>query len=43
MNNLREIAYRVDPVLWVREVLGAEPAPWQDELLRAPRGHPFWR
>ena len=38
MNNLREIAYRVDPVLWVREVLGEEPAPWQEELLRAPRG-----
>jgi hypothetical protein len=38
MNNVREIAYRIDPVLWVRDVLGAEPAPWQDELLRAPRG-----
>jgi Terminase large subunit, T4likevirus-type, N-terminal len=38
MNNVREIAYRVDPVLWVREVLGAEPAPWQDELLLVPRG-----
>ena len=22
MNSLREIAYRIDPVLWVREVLG---------------------
>ena len=38
MNNVREIAYRIDPVLWVRDVLGVEPAPWQDELLRAPRG-----
>ena len=38
MNNLRELAFRVDPVLWVREVLGEEPAPWQEELLRAPRG-----
>jgi hypothetical protein len=38
MKNLREIAYRVDPVLWVRDVLGEEPAPWQEELLRAPRG-----
>src|SRR5664280_607818 len=38
MNNVREIAYRVDPVLWVRDVLGVESAPWQDELLRAPRG-----
>ena len=26
MNSLREIAYRIDPVLWVREVLGLEPA-----------------
>jgi terminase large subunit-like protein len=38
MNNLREVAYRIDPVLWVREVLGVEPASWQEEFLRAPRG-----
>jgi hypothetical protein len=38
MNNLREIAYRLDPVLWVREVLGVEPAKWQEEFLRATRG-----
>ncbi len=38
MNPVRELAYRVDPVLWVREVLGVEPAPWQETLLRAPRG-----
>jgi hypothetical protein len=38
MSKLREVAYAVDPVLWVREVLGVEPAPWQQEFLRAPRG-----
>ena len=38
MNSLRETAYRIDPVLWVREVLGEEPAPWQQDFLRAPRG-----
>ena len=37
-SELREIAYRIDPVLWVREVLGVEPAPWQAEFLRAPLG-----
>ena len=38
MNSLRELAYQVDPARWVRDVLGVEPAPWQEELLRAPRG-----
>src|SRR5215475_12277320 len=38
MNNLRELAYRVDPALWVREVLGVEPTQWQEDFLRAPRG-----
>jgi Terminase large subunit, T4likevirus-type, N-terminal len=38
MNPVREIAYQVDPVLWVREVLGVEPAPWQETFLRAPLG-----
>ena len=37
-SELREIAYRIDPVLWVREVLGIEPAPWQEDFLRAPLG-----
>ena len=32
------LLYRIDPVPWVRDVLGKEPAPWQEELLRAPRG-----
>ena len=38
MNNLREIAYRLDPALWVREVLRVTPTAWQDQFLRAPRG-----
>ncbi len=38
MNSLREIAYRIDPALWVSEVLGLEPAAWQAEYLRAPLG-----
>ena len=25
-------------MLWVRELLGVEPTPWQAEFLRAPRG-----
>src|SRR3954453_16470612 len=37
-SKLRETAYQVDPVLWVREVLGVEPTAWQQEFLRAPRG-----
>ena len=38
MNKPREIAYRIDPVLWVREILGVTPATWQETFLRAPRG-----
>jgi hypothetical protein len=38
MNKAREIAYRLDPVLWVREILGMTPAPWQETFLRAPQG-----
>ena len=38
MNSLRETAYQIDPVAWVREVLGVEPAPWQEKFLRARRG-----
>jgi hypothetical protein len=37
-NSLREAAYRIDPALWVREVLGIEPTPWQQDFLRARRG-----
>lgn len=38
MNNAREIAYRLDPVLWMREVLGITPHAWQETFLRAERG-----
>jgi hypothetical protein len=38
MSKLRDIAYQVDPVLWVRHALGVEPTAWQMEFLRAPRG-----
>jgi hypothetical protein len=37
MNNLREVAYLIDPVLWVREVLVLNPPPWQERLKGAPR------
>jgi len=37
-NPYREIAYRLDPVVWVREVLGMTPTPWQEQFLRAPFG-----
>jgi len=38
MNSSREIAYRLDPALWVREVLKVTPTPWQETFLRAPGG-----
>jgi Terminase large subunit, T4likevirus-type, N-terminal len=38
MSRLSEIAYQIDPALWVRKLLGIEPAPWQEQFLRAPEG-----
>jgi hypothetical protein len=38
MSNLHEVAYRLDPALWVHELLGVEPKEWQEKFLRAPRG-----
>ena len=38
MSRLREIAYRLDPVAWVRNVLGVEPNEWQERFLRTPHG-----
>ncbi|MGA9125517.1 MAG: terminase family protein [Pseudolabrys sp.] len=38
MNTKREIAYQVDPAVWVREVLGMTPTSWQESFLRARRG-----
>src|SRR5690242_16385305 len=34
----REIAHRLDPALWMREVAGIPPRPWQEKFLRVPRG-----
>jgi hypothetical protein len=38
MSKPRELAYRIDPALWVRQVLEVEPMPWQEQFLRAPQG-----
>src|SRR5664279_3581970 len=38
MNPVREIAYQVDPALWMREVLGITPHAWQKAFLRTERG-----
>jgi hypothetical protein len=38
MNDLKECAFRIDPVLWVQKVLGEDPKGWQRQFLRAPRG-----
>src|SRR5262245_58158060 len=38
MSRLRDVAYLLDPALWVRNVLREQPAPWQEQFLRAPRG-----
>jgi hypothetical protein len=38
MGTPRELAYRIDPALWVRQELGIDPADWQQQFLRAPKG-----
>jgi Terminase large subunit, T4likevirus-type, N-terminal len=38
MSAKRQIAYRLDPVSWVREQLEITPMPWQEQFLRAQRG-----
>lgn len=38
MNTNREIAYRLDQVRWMQDVLGITPRPWQEKFLRTPRG-----
>lgn len=38
MNSLRDAAYKLDPALWVEEVVGETPSAWQKQFLRAPRG-----
>jgi len=38
MKRDHEIAYRIDPALWMQEVLGITPRPWQKQFLRSPLG-----
>ena len=38
MSTLTELAYAIDPALWVRKVLGIEPEPWQEQFLRSAKG-----
>ena len=38
MTTSHEIAYILDPDLWVRRVLGIEPSAWQSQFLRAHQG-----
>ena len=38
MSQLREMAYRIDPVLWVRDILAVTPTEWQQTFLRSQRG-----
>ena len=38
MNTALEAAYRFDPALWMQDVLGITPRPWQEKFLRTPRG-----
>ena len=38
MNTSHELAYSIDPALWVRNALGIEPTLWQDDFLRAKLG-----
>ncbi|MGH6704098.1 MAG: terminase large subunit domain-containing protein, partial [Bradyrhizobium sp.] len=34
----RDLAYQIDPALWVKKAVGVEPQPWQEQFLRAPKG-----
>ena len=38
MKTEHEIAYRLDPTLWAKDVLGISPRIWQEQFLRVPRG-----
>jgi Terminase large subunit, T4likevirus-type, N-terminal len=38
MNPSHELAYRIDPPHWVRNILGIEPSPWQEDFLRTKLG-----
>jgi hypothetical protein len=34
MSNLREVAYRIDPALWVHHILGVEPTKWHEDFFK---------
>jgi hypothetical protein len=38
MSEYSQIAYRLDPVPWVTNVIGVTPESWQETFLRAPQG-----
>ena len=38
MNIHREVAYRLNPALWMRHVLSIPPRAWQEQFLSVPRG-----
>ena len=38
MNGIKDLAYAIDPALWVQQQLGVKPSDWQAQFLRAPRG-----
>ena len=38
MKTEHEIAYRLDPALWAKDVLGISPRIWQEQFLRVPLG-----
>ena len=38
MKTEHEIAYRLDPTLWAKDVLGISPRMWQEQFLRVSRG-----
>ena len=38
MNTVRETAYRINPALWMHQVLGIPPHDWQKTFLLAPQG-----
>src|SRR5215468_12319490 len=38
MNTALEAAHRIDPALWMQDVVGITPHAWQKKFLRAERG-----
>jgi hypothetical protein len=38
MNAKHDIAYRIDPARWAKQVLGISPRTWQEKFLRVARG-----